>query len=156
MDYQTYLLRVIADELGLESAEQAARRPGMRAVYRLTIRYHDSRSYDSVATLSRYGAEAPRLEIAYRGIFGQKPLTFTVNQERFDALAGALLKLRFDHLSDQTHIPAYGADLWLLERAAGGFAKSIMLAPKLAKGIHADLIAVIQEHLPEAVKEVWR
>ncbi|MCB9453455.1 MAG: hypothetical protein H6672_18650 [Anaerolineaceae bacterium] len=156
MDYQAYLLRVIADELGLKQAEDIARQPGMRAVYRLTIRYHDNRSFDSVATLSRYVTDLPRLEIAYQELFNHKPLTLDIEQVRFDAFAGALLKLRFDHTADQPNIPAYGVDLWMLERAAGGFAKSIILAPKLAQGIHAELVAAVQEHLPEAVKEVWR
>lgn len=156
MDYQAYLLRVIEDELGLKPAEQIAQRPGMRAVYRLTIRYHDSRSYDSVATLSRYVTDSPQLEVVYRGLFNRKPLTLPVEQERFDAFAGVLLKLRFDHLPDQPNIPAHGVDLWMLERAAGGFAKSIILAPKLAQDVHADLIAAVHEHLPESAKDVWR
>jgi hypothetical protein len=156
MDYQAYLLRVIADELGLKPAEEIARQPGMRAVYRLTIRYHDSRSYDSVATVSRYVTNSPQLEITYRGLFDHKPLVLAIEQARFDAFTGALLKLRFDHLPDQPNIPTYGVDLWMIERAAGGFSRSVILAPKLAQGVYNDLIAAVRKHLPEAVKELWR
>lgn len=156
MDYQAYLLRVIADELGLKTPEQIAQRPGMRAIFRLTIRYHDSRSYDSVATLSRYVTDPPQLEVAYRGLFDRKPLVLSVGQHQFDAFAGALLRLRFDHLADQPNIPAHGVDLWMLERAAGGFAKSVILAPRLAQDVHARVITAIMEHLPEAAKEIWR
>lgn len=154
MEYQAFLLRSIGDQMKLTPLQKVALLPGISAVYRLTVRYHDRRAHDSVATLRRFGRERPALEIVYRGLFEHRPLNLPVDPACYEAFMVALQKLRFDHLKDQPNLPTYGTDLWLLERAAGSFAKSLILAPQLATEVHAALVAAVQTHLPEMLREV--
>jgi hypothetical protein len=147
-------LRAIADQMGLPSTKQIAQTPGVSAVYRLTVRYHDRRAADSVATLQRMGKSEPKLEICYRELFNHKPMTTALNTERYDAFAAALQQVHFDNLGDQQNIPPHGVDLWLLERGAGTFNKSIILAPELTGSVYARFVYLIGSTLPEAVREV--
>jgi hypothetical protein len=77
-----------------------------------------------------------------------------VEAVRYEAFINTLDTLRFDRLPDQPGIPSYGADLWLLERAAGSFSTSLMLAPERASGVYASLVALIRARLPEAIREI--
>ncbi|HEX2906140.1 MAG TPA: hypothetical protein VHO69_04725 [Phototrophicaceae bacterium] len=154
MEYQAYLLRSIADQIKLASLSQVALQPGISSVYRLTIRYHDRRAHDSVGTAWRFGKTQPVLEMVYRELFNHKAMTYALDSQRYEAFALALQKLRFDQLKDQPNLPTYGTDLWLLERAAGSFTKSLILAPTLATDTYATLIALVREHLPELLREV--
>lgn len=153
MEYQAYLLRSIGDQMKLTPLQKVAMQPGISAVYRLTVRYHDRRACDSVATLQRW-REQMTLEIVYRGRFDHKPLKMTIQPTRYEAFVASLHKLHFDHLKDQPNLPTYGADLWLLERAAGSFAKSLILAPELAVGIYVELVNAVKTYLPEMLREV--
>ncbi len=154
MEYQAYLLRSIGDQMQLTPMQAIALRPGIGSVYRLTARYHDRRAHDSVGTLRRFGRERPTLEMVYRGLFDHKPVAVAIEPAKYEAFALALQKLRFDQLKDQPNLPTYGVDLWLLERAAGSFTKSLILAPELAKDVHAALVETVRTHLPELLREV--
>lgn len=154
MEYQAYLLRSIGDQMKLPPLQKVALRPGISGVYRLTVRYHDQRAFDSVATAQRFGRAQPALEIVYRGLFDHRPLALALEAARYEAFALALQKLRFDQLKDQPDLPTHGTDLWLLERAAGSFTKSIILAPELAKEPYTDLIEAIKTHMPEMLRLV--
>ncbi len=154
VEIQASLLRAVADQCGLPSLRQVAQQPGVRAVYRLTIRYHDRRASDSIATLKRIGSDGALLEIVYRGLFNHKPLLFQIEQIRYDAWVAALHQLHFDTLPDQPDIPSHGLDLWLLERAAGSFVKNVVLAPALATGTYAALIQTLHARLPESLQEL--
>ncbi|MEO8611120.1 MAG: hypothetical protein ABI690_24705 [Chloroflexota bacterium] len=147
-------LRAIADQMGLPSTGQIAKTPGVSAVYRLTVRYHDRRAADSVATLRRIGKSDALLEIVYRGLFNHKPVTATLSAERYNAFVDVLQKVHFDNLGDQQNIPPHGVDLWLLERGAGTFNKSVILAPELTGSVFARLVYLVGATLPEAIREV--
>jgi hypothetical protein len=153
LEYQAYLLRSIGDQINLTPLQKVALQPGISAVYRLTVRYHDRRARESVATLRRWRDQIT-LEIVYRGRFDHKPLALNVLQAQYEAFVAALHKLRFDQLNDQPNLPTYGVDLWLLERAAGSFTKSLILAPELARDVHAALVETVRTHLPEMLREV--
>jgi hypothetical protein len=45
-------------------------------------------------------------------------------------------------------------DLWLLERAAGSFNHSVVIAPALAQGAYNTLAACVKTYIPEALREV--
>lgn len=155
MEYQAYILRAIADQLGVQPLSKVALQPGISAAYRLTVRYHDRRAADSLATLKRFGREeTASLEVVYRALFDGKPLLHTIDAERYTAFTTGLQTARFDNLTDQTNIPPHGVDLWLLERAAGGFAKSIILAPELTSNVYARIVYMVGTVLPEAIREV--
>jgi hypothetical protein len=152
IEFQAALLRAIGEQCGLPPTRQVAAGPGVRAAYRLTIRYHDRRAVDSVATLRRNRADDAVLEVVYRGLFNHKPLNFQVDQTRYAAWIAALEKLRYDSLPDQPNLPAHGFDLWMLERASGSFVKSIVLAPERAVNEYAALARACEVHLPEALR----
>ncbi|MBZ0283020.1 MAG: hypothetical protein K8L97_19945 [Anaerolineae bacterium] len=153
-EYQAFTLRTINDQMGLKPLNQIALQPGVRAVYRLTVRYHDRRARDSAATMLRNGPDGASLEVVYRGLFEHKPVTLKVEQTAYDAFVGALQTMGFDHLPDQPDIPTHGVDLWLIERAAGGFYKSVVVAPELTGNVYAKLVYLLGKSLPEAVREV--
>lgn len=155
-EQQAYTLRAIAEYLGLEPLKRIARQPGVRAVYRVTIYHHDRRALDSVATLRRDGANQSVLSLVYEGMFHSRPLTHIISLERYEAFTLATQKLHFDHMADQPGMPLYGLDFWMIERAAGTFVKSVIVAPQIATGKYAELIAIIKTHLPEALREIAR
>jgi len=52
-------------------------------------------------------------------------------------------------------LPAYNlTDLWLIERAAGTFAHSVILAPELARDEYSKLVNAVKNGLPEALRVV--
>lgn len=154
MDYLAAMLRAIADHCGLKPLRQVALLPGVRAAYRLTVRYHDRRAHDSAATLRVARAGGPQLEVVYRALFDHKPVQISIEAARVQAFEDALIAARFDHLRDAPNLPPHGADLWLLERAAGGFYHSVLLAPELTGGQHARIVHIVASHLPEALREI--
>jgi hypothetical protein len=155
-EQHAYTLRAIAEYLRLEPLKRIARQPGVRSVYRVTIYHHDRRALDSVATLCRERENQATLSLNYEGVFHLKPLIHNIPPERYEAFTLALQKLHFDHLADQPGMPLYGLDFWMIERAAGTFVKSIIVAPQTANGVYAELVAIIKTHLPEALREIAR
>jgi hypothetical protein len=154
VEYLASLLTGIIDQMKLTSLTKLALQPGVRAVYRLTIRYHDRRAIDSVATVVRTSANGATLEVVFRGRFEQKPLRFQVSQTDYEGLSFGFQKVNFDKLGDQPNLKSYGQDLWLWERAAGTFHKSVLLSPSDAEGVYWQLVRLAWTHLPEAVRVV--
>jgi hypothetical protein len=154
MEYLASMLRTIAEQVDVLPVSKVALQPGVKSVYRLTVRYHDRRAYDSVATLIQKGASGAALEVVYRGLFHHKPLILQIEADRFDAFFASLQKAGFDRLGDQQNIPPHGVDLWLLERAASSFVKSVIIAPELTAHVYARLVYEINQYLPEAIKQI--
>lgn len=147
-------LRAIIEELGVPELKEIARQPGVSAVYRLTVFHHDGRARDTVSTLVHRPTQPNRLETVVRLMFDGKPLVHNVTLAHYEHFVGVLNTVRFDVLADQPDLPPYGADLWLLERAAGSFTRSVVLAPALATGAYAQLVAAVRADLSEALREV--
>ena len=154
MEYLASMLTAIVEQMQLPPIEKLALQPGVRAVYRLTIRYHDRRAHDSVATVIRTGAVGATLEVAFRGRFDEKALRFPVSQTNYEGLVYGFQKANFDKLGDQPNLMTYGQDLWMWERAAGTFHKSVLLAPVDADDVYWQLVRLAWTHLPEAVRIV--
>jgi len=154
VEYIASLLTTIVDQMKLPAMGKLALQPGVRAVYRLTIRYHDRRAHDSVATLIRRGSVGANLEVAFRGRFDNKPLQSLVSQADYEAIVAGFQKVNFDKLGDQPKIKSYGEDLWMWERAAGTFHKGVVLAPQEAEGVYWQLVRLAWTYLPEAVRIV--
>jgi hypothetical protein len=149
-----FMLRGIASAMNLPPVLQVARRATARGVFRITVHYHDNHAKSSVATLIRAIDPVSTLEVAYLGAFHHQPLTHLVSPARYDGFVLALEKLHFDQMKDQPSIPFYGVDLWLVERAAGTYHKSIIIAPGRAEGRHAALVESVRKYLPESLREV--
>lgn len=146
-------LRLISLRLAVPELESVARDAAVVEAYRVTIHYNDARYPDQVATITRRRTEdTARLNVAYRK--ADKPLTldFRLPLERISALAAGLRRLSFDGLDDMPNVPWFGADLWLVERAAGSYHHDLILAPSTASGVYADLAALLSEQLPQAVR----
>jgi hypothetical protein len=154
MEHHAYSLREIADAMGLKPVRQLARLPGVKAVYRVTVRYPDSQARSSVATLRRSLTDGTVLEVVYQRLFDHKPLVHAIAPARYEAFALALQKIGFDRLRDQPDVPFYGATLWLVERAAGSFVKSVIIAPQTATQAYAVVVDALQKYLPEALRQV--
>jgi hypothetical protein len=154
LGYQAPALRAVADTLRLLTVAQIARQPGVIAVYRVTALYFDGRASSSVGTLKRIGSGAV-LELVYGRALGSKPLLKTLPLSRCTGFAGALATCGFDKLPDQPNLPERAsADLWLIERAAGSFVRSVIVAPALAAGAHRALVEAVQTHLPDVLREL--
>lgn len=151
-EQQAFLLRAIAERLGQQPVKAIIKAPDILAVYRVTVYYYDRRARDSCATLCDRRSSGAQLAVTYRGAFNQKPITYTLSEARYEAFTTALVRLRFDHMGDQPRMPLYGLDFWMIERAAGSFVHSVIVAPQTAQGSHAALVEIIQEYLPEALR----
>lgn len=153
---RTAPLRLVAFRLNVPELEKIAREPGIVEAFRLTIQYHDGRHPDQIATLSKLqSGQAARLDVRYRRANDQVlTLTHAVDVDRFQALLMALRKLDFDKLDDASDIPWYGADIWLVERAAGTFHHDIMFAPDNARGVYSEIVRLVRERLHEAVRAI--
>src|SRR5690606_773492 len=119
-------LRAIIESAGVEQLPEICVRPGVRAVYRLTVYHHDGRARDSVSTLIYRTGREVQLETVFLERFGGKPLVYSIPLDRYERLVARLNAIHFDQLADQPDLPLYGADLWLVERAAGSFTKSLI------------------------------
>jgi hypothetical protein len=154
VEHHAYTLREVARAAGLKTVQQIAQQPGMKAVYRITVRYKDGRKRSSVATLRHSLGEDIVLEVVYQGLFKHKPLVHRIPIVRYEAFRSALHKAGFDRMRDQPDVPFHGVDLWLVERAAGSFVRTLILAPERADGTHAAVISGVQQYLPEALRQI--
>ena len=153
-EQQAFFLRAVAERMGLSSVREDLKAPDVLGIYRLTIYYHDRRALDSCATLIDRRSEGAQLSICYRGLFNQTPIVHAIPDDRYQQFVQMLQRLRFDHIADQPRMPLYGLDFWMIERGAGGFVRSVIVAPQTAEGVHADLVNTIKDHLPEALRAI--
>lgn len=149
--YQHYLLRSLGVQFRQPETKQIALKPGVQSVYRVTCFYPDTHPPNSVATLVGSRAGDPTLTIVHENA-PDIPMEAVLNPDEYRALGAVFSSLKFDKLDDQPGIPARGATLWLVERAAGSFIKSVLVAPELATGTYQTLVFRLHEHLPQAVE----
>ncbi|MBE0689597.1 MAG: hypothetical protein IH587_05685 [Anaerolineae bacterium] len=148
-------LRAIADHVGQPGLAALGRSPGVQAVYRVTIYYFDRRACHVLGTLTKAPLASEQLVIHFEGALGHKPLTYPMTAERMEAFVRALATIDFDHLPDQPNLPTYAtSDLWFIERAAGVFSHSLIVAPALAEGVYTALVDAVREYLPEILREI--
>jgi len=159
LSFHAPLLRGVAERLRLPSVMTLARGVGVTGVWRITVHYFDSRAPDTVATLMRRSGVGTGLEV-WTERPDIPPITLTLSAERWATFTTAALSLRFDQLADQPNLPIYDTtDLWLIERAAGTFVHSVIVAPALADAAWQTpdqagwtrLASVVRNGLPEAV-----
>lgn len=148
------VLRGLIDAVGVPPLLALARRPGVRELFRVAVHHHDGRVRDSVATLIDNHLDGVRLENVYRVTFHEKALVYRIPSDRYTRFLDAVRGVNFDQLHDQPDLPPYGADLWLVERAAGTYVHDVIVAPALADGPHWTLVSAIRMYVPEALREV--
>jgi hypothetical protein len=152
---QSAPLRFIAVRLHIPELEQVVRQPGVGEALRITVQYHDGRHPDQVATLTKSLVGTAALKVFYRRTDnGPMNYDYHIEAERMQTLTASLRRLNFDKLDDAPDIPWFGADLWLVERAAGSFHHDTIIAPDKTTGVHAEVVKLIQINLREAVRPI--
>ncbi|GAB4518831.1 MAG: hypothetical protein OHK0046_26950 [Anaerolineae bacterium] len=148
------ILRACAEKAALPTVKALAARPGMKAVYRVTIYHADWRAADVVVTI-KHGTETVR-EIVYVGCFENKPLIRKMTPADYQAFVALVGTKTFDHLSDQAGTAPIDADVCLFERAAGTFVKSVIFTPQTPSDAYTPLVEAIRQFMPEAEREIAR
>lgn len=154
MVQSAYGLHLIADYVGAGSLKDVIAKPDVCDAYRVTVQRRSDHTHDTVATLTRTVNRRINLAVYHRDAFNHKPIAYTIPDVRFEAFVKALTALRFDKMTDQPEPRYFNQDTWLIERAAAGFVKSVLLTPAEAEGNYAALVALIKTHLPEALRAV--
>ncbi len=154
MEMQVAILRNLAVQVGVQPLREVAKSPGLTEAYRISVHYAGMRAPDSVTTIRCYRQSTPVLESVYLGFFHHKPIVRRVSVPQFEQFRRGLISLRFDKLKDQPNTPLLDVDLWLLERAANGFEKSVLIAPVNAFDAYAQIIELTRRCLPDALREL--
>ncbi|PJF41867.1 MAG: hypothetical protein CUN55_11130 [Phototrophicales bacterium] len=150
---QADVLRTIASRLGLPDFRTLTQNPTIHEAVRLTIYYHLGNAPDSVSTLLHgHHQETCQLHICFDRPQKRAELHLNIKTERYNQLLLAMQKANFDKLDDDPTLPFYGADLWLIERAAGSFHHDVVLAPESATGNYRELVRAFQTYLPETTR----
>lgn len=149
--YQRFLLGSLRTALHLDELQVTAHQPGIKAAYRVTCHYPDDAPPNSIATLVQRVGQPPALHIAYEGL-ADDAVHMTLDPMTVKAFSSALARLKFDRLEDPPGIPVTGAVLWLVERAAGGFYKALLLCPATAPPPYDAVVAALETHIPQALE----
>jgi hypothetical protein len=147
------IVREVAERLELPELKAVAQEPMVSEALRVSVLYHDGRAPASVATLRRGHSDECPLQVVYDKLPRPASLEFTIPLDRYKELLLKLRRARFDKLDDEENLPYFDVDLWLIERVAGSFFHDVVLCPVSARGHHRELVLVLRELLPEAVRE---
>ncbi|HRL11416.1 MAG TPA: hypothetical protein PKX07_06030 [Aggregatilineales bacterium] len=148
MEQTATFLRGIALRLGQPGIAQIVADPGIREVVRVTVQYRRSAYAAVVATLIAPRRDDIRAQFVYQGHFGHRPLTRTISAYAFETFDAQLRATGFDRLHDEADI-SLNSDLWMIERGAARFTKSVVLSPSTALQPYAALVAQVRAFLPE-------
>jgi hypothetical protein len=148
MEQTATFLRGIAQRLGQPGIAQIVADPGIREAVRVTVQHSRSAYAAVVATLIAPRNDDVRAQFVYQGHFGHQPLTRTISIYTFETFDAQLRATGFDRLRDETDI-SLTSDLWMIERGAARFAKSVILSPSTAHQPYAALVAQVRAFLPE-------
>lgn len=151
---QTTRILGIAERIGLPSIRQLSTKPECITIYRITVYSVNRQLRNSVATLVHARLQKLMLEVVYEGLFQHKPLRYEILQERFSAFVQATRRANFDKLQDQRNLPLHSPILWLLERASGGYYKTVLFTPQIPEKPYSILVNAIDDYLPESIREV--
>lgn len=148
-------MRDIAANVGLPFLRDVAKKPGVKAAFRVSLHYGDMRARDSVCAVTMRTVQVNAvIEAYYVGRFNSKPITRGMPPPAFGGWVSALNAVKFDRMHDQDGIMPYGVDLCMVERAAGGYEQGVIFVPSKADGAYAALLAAIRIYLPEVLREV--
>jgi hypothetical protein len=138
-------LRRIADSMNLPTLQEIAGQPGVNAAYRVTIEHAEFSRPQQTATLiiSHAGAELTSL---YNRPPDRPTITYTLPKSDRAALESGLKRIGFDRMDDQPGVEAaFGAEIWLFERAVGSLYRDVVLLPDQAEDDHAELVVLLRK-----------
>lgn len=145
---------LLASQLGLPDLERAASEVGVMSVLQISAYYAERRVRHSVARVIEYQTGEIELQIVFQGVSFAEPLRLAVERESMEKLDDALLRAKFDKLSDQAGLTYAERSLWLIQRAAGTHAQGIMVAPDRPETPYTTIVNAIDAYLPEAIREI--
>lgn len=154
MEHYISFLRGIAERCGLPSVKQLAIVSNLKAVYRVTVYRPDRRASDCIVTLKRGILQQTTSEAVYVNRFDNKPIARMWKDAQFEAFVSAIRPSQFDKMTDQSNIPLSGVDICLFERGAGNFIKSVLFAIPNDQMPYKQLVMVIEQFMPEALREL--
>lgn len=152
--YQFASLRAIAERASLPHLNIAVQKPGIKALYRITVHHLDFNLRHSVATVTDNAHGQPQMEIRYEGLFDQKPICYTIKRPALEGFMLALQKAGFDKLEDQPEAPLHESTLWLVEKAVGTYYKCVIFSADKPELPYSRITNAIDDYLPEAVRKV--
>lgn len=148
MEQTATFLRGIALRLGQPGIAQIVADPGIREAVRVTVQHSRSAYAAVVATLIAPRRDEIRAQFVYQGHFGHRPLTRTISTLLFEQFDAQMRANGFDRLPDEADI-SLNSDLWMIERGAARFTKSVILSPSTTHQPYAALAAHVRAFLPE-------
>ena len=121
---------LLASQLGLPDLERAASQAGVMSILQVSAYYAERRVRHSVARVIEYQTGEIELRVVFQGVsLDWATAAMAVERERMEKLEDALLRAKFQKLSDQPGLSYAERSLWLVQRAAGTHVHGIMVAP---------------------------
>lgn len=154
MEQYAAILREIAEQAGVKPLKTLVKQPGIREIYRVTVYHADYRSAHVICTVTRALQKPVVLETVYHRLFNHRPIRRSLAPDAYEDFTQRIRRAGFDKLADQQITGMYGGNLCMMERAAGGFIKSVIFAPDEAEPAYVGLLEAVQAYLPEAMREV--
>ncbi len=145
---------LLASQFGLPDLQRAASEAGVMSVLQVSAYYAARRVRHSVARLSEHQTGEIAMQVVFQGVSLAEPLRLRVDRERMEGLEQALLRARFEQLSDQAGLSYAERSLWLIQRAAGSHVRGIMVAPDRPEAPYTTIVNAIDAYLPEAIREI--
>ena len=138
----------MANNLAAPRLADIARQAGVISVLQVTAYYQQRRLRHSVARAIEYQHGEPKLEIVYEGFNHHRALRLKLPRAHLESLTDALHQAKFDKLGDQPQLSYQEGSLWLIQRAAGTYCHSIMVAPDVPQLPYSAIVNAIDEYLP--------
>ncbi|MDE2821550.1 MAG: hypothetical protein OXI40_17600 [Chloroflexota bacterium] len=154
MAFDGAVIYQVAGDLGFENLNRVARRAGVMSVLQVTAYYFGRRAHHSVARVIEYQLGEVEMLLVYEGFNRHKPLRLSVPKDRLEKLVRALRQAKFDTLSDQDGLSFSDRSLWLIQRAAGTYSHSVIVAPDKPQLPWSSIVNAIDDYLPGAIREV--
>ncbi|MAU09014.1 MAG: hypothetical protein CL607_04270 [Anaerolineaceae bacterium] len=143
----------VQERTGQSSLRTLLRQPGMHSVHRIICYYGDGSAHNSIATLI-HSAQQTTLDCLYEGLFEQKPLHYSVADDRYEHFCDVLHRVHFDGLYHQRDMSPHVNLLWQLERGAAQYVHSVIMTPVTPPMPYSALVNAIDAYLPEAIKRI--
>lgn len=153
MEPSATFLRRIAERLGQPPLSKLIGQPLLREAIRVTVLYGAPNIAAVIATVMHIRGSAPELSVVYQGHFDQRPVRRMLTEQSFEELSVGLRALKFDQLKDEPDLMP-SSNLWLVERGAGGYTKSLILSPQTTRPDYQKIIGHINQLIPEVSRQL--
>lgn len=154
MSISSSSLSAIAKRMQLTPLNKLSAQAGIHHVYRITIYYQNKRAHNSVATVLHAYKTQYTCETCYENVLNNHPISHEIHPKAYERFTQGLYSIQFDKLTDQANLPLHYKTLWMIERAAGSFYKSILFTPDRLEKPYTTIINILDSYIPESIREV--